>query len=368
MTTTETPSAGLWDGIPGQERAIGLLRRAAAAPVHAYLLAGPQGSGTLDAARRLAAALVCSSGGCGDCRACRRAVTGGHPDVIEVEPDGTFIVVGQVEEIIREAFRSPFEAERKVIIVAEAERMNEASANKVLKTLEEPADRTHFVLLSEAPEELLPTVRSRCQRIDFEAIADEHVIAALTADGIDAAEARAVTRLSAGRIERARALAGRLAPLRRETAAVVRVLDGKGATVAGAAQTLAEAVAAATAALEATQKEAAKALEVEVAASGYPERVAKRMRTALEQRQTREARRAKSDALLEVVTGLESAYRDVLIAHPDARVTPGAGVTPEAAGAALDACRATRAVLVNRTAVNESLLLEHLLLRLGRSL
>ena len=355
----------LWRAIVGQERAVGLLARSASAPVHAYLLVGPPGTGTLDAARRLAAALICAADppGCAACSTCRRALGGAHPDVIEVEPDGTFIVVAQIAELIREAFRSPFEAERKVIIVSEADRMNETAANKLLKTLEEPADRTHFVLLTDAPEELLPTVRSRCQRIDFTALSDADVIAALTAGGVDGDEARRVARLSAGQVDRARALAGRLGTLHQEVGAVVRMLDGRGGTVAGAVQRLTEATVAVNAALEATQKEQAKALEAEVKDSGYPDRLAKRLRTQLEQRQQREARRAKTDALLEVITALECCYRDVLVGHADAPVS----VAAEAAIGALDACREARAIVVNRTAVNETLLLEHLLLRLPPS-
>jgi DNA polymerase-3 subunit delta' len=355
----------LWAAITGQERAVTLLARTATAPGHAYLLVGPPGTGTLDAARRLAAALVCPSDppGCSECSACRRALSGAHPDVIEVEPEGTFIVVGQIGDLIKEAFRSPFEAERKVIIVSEADRMNETAANKLLKTLEEPAERTHFVLLTDAPDELLPTVRSRCQRIDFTTLTHDEVFRALTGDGVDPAEAQRVARLAAGQIDRARGLTGRLGDLHRGVGAVVRLLDGRGGTVAAAVETLTEAIAAANAALEATQKAEAKALETEVKDSGYPDRLAKRLRTQLEQRQQREARRAKTDALLEVVTALECTYRDALIGVASAAIS----VPPERALRALDACRDARAVIVNRTAVNETLLLEHLLLQLPPS-
>src|ERR687885_258120 len=201
----------MWDGVIGQEQAVGRLRRAGERPSHAYLLAGPRGAGVFEAARCFAAALVCPEGACGTCNACRRARSARHPDVIEVEPAGTFVVVDQIEEIMKEAFTSPFEAERKVIIVTEADRMNEPAANKLLKTLEEPPARTHFLLLSEAPDELLPTVRSRCQRIDFAALSDAAVAAALVSSGVDPDLAAAPARLASGRLDRARALAGRSA-------------------------------------------------------------------------------------------------------------------------------------------------------------
>jgi DNA polymerase III subunit delta' len=310
----------------------------------------------LEAARCFAAALVCPDGGCGGCNACRRARSARHPDVIEVEPAGTFVVVDQVEEMMKEAFTSPFEAERKVIIVTEADRMNEPAANKLLKTLEEPPARTHFVLLSEAPDELLPTVRSRCQRIDFAALSDADVAGALQASGVDAESATAAARLASGRLDRAWSLTGKglgLAALRDAALAVAGSLNGTGSAAATGAEALQAVLTDTLAGLEAAQKQEAKALEAELTEAGYPDRLARRLRRDLEQRQQRAARRARTDALAEIVTALEWFYRDALVG--------GAGA--EAVGA-LDACADARKIIVARTAINEALLLEHLLVRL----
>jgi DNA polymerase III subunit delta' len=361
----------VWDGVIGQEQAVARLRRAVERPSHAYLLAGPRGSGVLEAARCFAAALVCPDGGCGACNSCRRARSARHPDVIEVEPAGTFVVVDQVEEMMKEAFTSPFEAERKVIIVTEADRMNEPAANKLLKTLEEPPARTHFLLLSEAPDELLPTVRSRCQGIDFAALSDADVTAALVASGVEPAAAAAAARLASGRLDRARSLAGPapgaakaggvgtgsaagvgLAALRAAALEVAGSLDGTGAAAALGAEALQSVLTDGLTGLERDQKAEAKALERELTEAGYPDRLARRLRRDLEQRQTRAARRARTDALAEIVTALERFYRDALVA--------GSG----AAVAALDACAGARQVIVARTAINEALLLEHLLVHL----
>ena len=361
----------VWDTLIGQEQAVARLRRAVERPSHAYLLSGPRGSGVLEAARCFAAALVCPDGGCGVCNSCRRARSARHPDVIEVEPAGTFVVVDQVEEMMKEAFTSPFEAERKIIIVTEADRMNEPAANKLLKTLEEPPARTHFLLLSEAPDELLPTVRSRCQRIDFAALSDADVTAALVASGIEPEAAAAAARLASGRLDRARSLAGPapgaakaagtgtgsaaavgLAALRAAALEVAGSLDGTGAAAALGAEALQSILTDGLAGLERDQKAEAKALEKELTEAGYPDRLARRLRRDLEQRQTRAARRARTDALAEIVTALEWFYRDALVA--------GSG----AAVAALDACAQARQVIVARTAINEALLLEHLLVHL----
>ena len=278
--------------------------------------------------------------------------------MIEVEPAGTFVVVDQVEEMMKEAFTSPFEAERKVIVLTEADRMNEPAANKLLKTLEEPPARTHFLLLSEAPDELLPTVRSRCQRIDFAALADADVAAALVAGGVPAEAAAAAARLASGRLDRALALAGPWSGLR--AAEVAASLDGSGGAAALGAEAIQAVLADALAGLERAQKQEAKALEVELTEAGYPDRLARRLRRDLEQRQQRAARRARTDALAEVVTALEWYYRDALVA--------GAGGAPASSSgsalAALDACAQARQVIVARTAINEALLLEHLLVSL----
>lgn len=349
----------MWDGVVGQEQAVAQLRRAVGAPSHAYLLAGPRGSGVLEAARCFAAALVCPDGGCGACNACRRARTARHPDVIEVEPSGTFVIVDQVEDMMKDAFTSPFEAERKVIIVTEADRFMEAAANKLLKTLEEPPARTHFVLLSEAPEELLPTVRSRCQRIDFASLTDADVAAALTAAGVPTDEAATAARLASGRLDRARSLAGLagagvagLAALRSAAFEVAGSLDGTGAAVIMGAESIQAVLADTLAGLERDQKQEARALETDLKDAGYPDRVARRLRKALEQRQQRATRRARTDALAEVVTALECFYRDALVAGSTAAVP------------ALDACAEARRIIVARTAINEALLVEHLLVQL----
>ena len=358
----------MWDAVIGQDQAVGRLRRAVERPSHAYLLAGPRGSGVLEAARCFAAALVCPDGGCGACNACRRARSARHPDVVEFEPAGTFVVVDQVEEMMKEAFTSPFEAERKVIIVTEADRMNEPAANKLLKTLEEPPARTHFLLLSEAPDELLPTVRSRCQRIDFAALSDGDVAAALVATGVGVEAAATAARLASGRLDRARALAGPpggggaggagaaldLAALRAAAREVAASLDGTGAAAALGAEAIQAVLTDTLTGLEKAQKAEAKALETELAEAGYPDRLARRLRRDLEQRQQRAARRARTDALAEVVTALEWFYRDALVAGADAV-------------AALDACARARQIIVARTAINEALLLEHLLVHLPRA-
>src|SRR4051794_30412455 len=131
-----------------------------------------------------------------DERGIRLVMRSVHPDVVEFEPGAaSYRVKDDVRErILPEAARAPIEGERKVLVLFEAERLRgnqNESANAMLKTLEEPPDRTVVVLVTGAPDDLLPTIRSRCQRIDFDPIADADVQAMLEREGIASADAAA---------------------------------------------------------------------------------------------------------------------------------------------------------------------------------
>jgi hypothetical protein len=160
----------MWERLVGQTRAVDMLRHAIERPVHAYLLVGPPGSGVDDAARYLALGLV---GAVDDARAEQLIFRRMHPDVVEVEPEGTFFLARQADDVIDEAMRSPVEGERKVVILRDIDRMNETSANRLLKTFEEPPGRTVFVLTTAVPDEVLPTIRSRCQRVAFAPLSED---------------------------------------------------------------------------------------------------------------------------------------------------------------------------------------------------
>lgn len=356
----------MWERVVGHERGVDVLRRAAARPVHAYLLSGPPGSGVEEAARCFAAALLCPAGGCGTCSTCERVLRGRHPDAVEVEPEGTQILVAQAASIVEEAYHTPVEAERKVILVYEAERMNETVQNKLLKTFEEPPARTVFLLLTSAAEELLPTVRSRCQEVAFTALTEAQVRAALVADGVSESEAGRAARLAGGRLDRARALLGEYRELRAAFAAGPSRLDGTGAAVAVLAAELMDAVEAALAAVKERHRGEVEELEEEVERAGYPDRVAARLRRSLVARHQRVEGRARVDAFLEGLTVLEGVYRDTLVApappyHGD---EPSLGLSPRACLEAMDACETVRREAQRGTVLNWTLHLQRLLLRL----
>jgi DNA polymerase III delta' subunit len=166
-------TVSIWQGLAGQDRVIALLKRAIerGRVPHAYLFSGPPGAPLVDTAIALAAALNCQVArgeGCGQCDACSRIVAGIHPDVVTLVREGAANIVpieSVRSQVIARIGLPPHEADVRVFIVEEATAMAPPAANALLKTLEEPPGRTLFVLCTTAPEQLLPTIRSRCQRV-----------------------------------------------------------------------------------------------------------------------------------------------------------------------------------------------------------
>ncbi len=161
--------------VHGQDRAVGVLRAALAHRRlhHALLFAGPGGVGKRTAALALASALNCETApgeGCATCATCTRITDGIHPDVITLAREGAAQIV-PIEtvrtQVIAAVGLPPHEARERVFLIDEATALQPAAANSLLKTLEEPPARTRFILMTVAPDQLLPTIRSRCQRVAF---------------------------------------------------------------------------------------------------------------------------------------------------------------------------------------------------------
>jgi len=369
MTTdASAPTASAWDRLAGQERAVAQLRRAAARPVHAYLLVGARGSGVEDAARCFAAALVAPED---DARALDLALRGMHPDIVEFEPEGANYRVKEDvrERIIPEASRSPVEGARKVVVIFEAERLVFArrteSANALLKTIEEPSARTVMLLVTATPDELPDTVRSRCQRVDLVPLSDETLRAALEREGVPPDRAALASSLAGGQLGRARALAGADGAIRDAFVNAAAFLDGTASSAVQGAEAIAETLKLAVAELERRQDEETESLVAELEAAGYPDRSRTALVTRLAERHKREHRAARRRGLAEGIAALESMYRDALAGdtapHRNLDRSP-LRVAPAAASTALAACAAARDALERNP--NESLLVERLLVSL----
>jgi DNA polymerase-3 subunit delta' len=272
-----------------------------------------------------------------------------HPDVVEFEPGGaSYRVKDDVRDrILPEAARAPIEGDRKVLILLEAERLRgnqNESANAMLKTLEEPPARSVIVLVTSAPDDLLPTIRSRCQHIDFDPVPDTAVQHALEHEGVSAEVAATAAALGGGQLARARAFAGPLRGLREAFSSAPARVDGTGATALALAEELDIAVNAAADAVAQRHTAELAEFDAEMERLGYTDRDAQRLRRRIEERQRREARRTRIDLLIEGVTAIESVYRDAL-ANPAPALNgdrPRIQVAPRLAAAALDACREAR--------------------------
>jgi DNA polymerase-3 subunit delta' len=252
--------------ILGQDAAIATLKAALSRGRvhHAYRFEGPEGTGKELAAFALAQALVCVGGdpyGCGQCDACRRAVTFAdgkppsplHPDVAIVEkgfyppetigrsrPEVTEISVDQIRTIVlAHAAYPPHEGRARVFIVRRAEEMSVGAANAILKTLEEPRQGTHFILLSARGDRLLNTIRSRTLPVRFGPLPDEVVRGILQKHGVPEARQELAIELAAGSASLALELADQERTAAREDF-VSRVLGAVDARDLGPAVTLSE--------------------------------------------------------------------------------------------------------------------------------
>lgn len=176
---------------------------------HAYLFHGPRGVGKADAARAFAASLL-AEGARDQESSIGRAMRGAHPDLTWVTPSGAheMLLADIAEPVVRGATRTPMEGAKRVFVIDRVETMSDAVANSMLKTLEEPAEYVHFILMTAQPERVLPTIASRCQTVRFDAVPVSVIAETLTTEGIDAERAASCAALSGGDFALARELAG----------------------------------------------------------------------------------------------------------------------------------------------------------------
>ncbi|AZP19402.1 DNA polymerase III subunit delta' [Streptomyces aquilus] len=306
---------------------------AASKMTHAWLFTGPPGAGRTQAARAFAAALQCVSPdralggvpGCGFCDGCHTALVGTHADVSTVAAVGTQILADDMRDTVRKSFTSPANGRWQVILVEDAERLNEKSANAVLKAVEEPAPRTVWLLCAPSIEDVLPTIRSRCRHLNLRTPSVDAVADLLVRrEGIEPAVAAAVARATQGHVDRARRLATDPAARERRTAVLklpLRVDDVGGCLKA--AQELVDA-AAEDAKLLAEEMDGKETEELKAAlgaAQGgrLPRGTAGVMKD-LEDKQKRRRTRTQRDSLDVALTDLTGFYRDVLALQLGSRV------------------------------------------------
>ncbi|MER5198238.1 DNA polymerase III subunit delta' [Streptomyces sp. NPDC002755] len=342
----------VWDDLVGQEKVSEQLAAAArdadalvtaagsAAPppetskmTHAWLITGPPGAGRGQVARAFAAALQCVSPdralggvpGCGFCDGCHTALIGTHADVNTVAAVGSQILAEDMRDTVRKSYTSPATGRWQIILVEDAERLNEKSANAVLKAVEEPAPRTVWLLCAPSLEDVLPTIRSRCRHLNLrtpsvDAVADMLV----RREGIEPAVAAAAARATQGHVDRARRLA--TDPAARERRASVLKLPLRVDDVGGCLRAAQELVDAATEdakqlaeEMDGKETEELKAALGAVQGGRMPRGTAGVMKD-LEDKQKRRRTRTQRDSLDLALTDLTAFYRDVLALQLGSRI------------------------------------------------
>jgi DNA polymerase-3 subunit delta' len=309
----------VFDELTGQRPVVETLRAAAAGDgmTHAWLFVGPPGSGRSVAARAFASALLCAERGCGTCASCRQARARTHPDLVVVQPAGLSISVDEARRVVRQAAMAAAGGGTHVVVVEDADRLTEQAANAWLKAIEEPEPGCVFLLCAPSPEDLPPTIRSRCRLVTLRLPSPEDVAEVLVRDGVDAATAAWAAAAAQGHVGRARALAlDEAARARREEA--LR-LPGRLTTVGECLVAAADLVAAAEQEADRRTKDLAAA-ETE----SFTETVGKGRGTAglysdLAKRQRSRETRARRDELDRALVDLVAWYRDVLSTQLGAR-------------------------------------------------
>ncbi len=165
----------------GQSSAISLLKAAFRQNrlSHAYVFAGQDGVGKKKTALNFAKLLICDSvkeeEPCDRCASCLKVDAGNHPDIQLVCPEGRFIKIDAIREACRRLSLVGFESKKKVLIIQDAQSLNDESSNALLKTLEEPTSGSVIILITDTLKSVLPTIASRCQRVMFSPLKEELV-------------------------------------------------------------------------------------------------------------------------------------------------------------------------------------------------
>ena len=311
----------VWNGLVGQQQVIETLRAAAAGHgmSHAFLFTGPPGSGRSNAAIAFAAALQCEQEppGCGTCHACHTVLAGSHADVSVVRTEGLSIGVREVRDLVRRSALRPVGRRWQIVVVEDADRVTEQASNALLKAIEEPAERTVWMLCTPTVEDVLPTIRSRCRLVSLTTpTADDVADFLVRTDGVDAALASYAARASQGHIGRARALArdDQTRNRRREVVAIPAQLTSLGRCMQAAArltEVTKEEADAITTVLDAREKGELDTAYGVVERGRRPREYAPALRD-LEQDQKRRAKRRQLDVVDRGLMDLVSVYRDAI--------------------------------------------------------
>jgi DNA polymerase III subunit delta' len=341
--TVET-TGGVWSALVGQHNAVAPLQRAVAGHgmTHAWLFTGPPGSGRSNAALAFAAALQCERGtGCGECHACKTALSGAHPDVSITRSETSVLYIDDMRDLVHRSALAPVERRWQVMVVEDADRLGERTGNTLLKAIEEPTPKTVWLLCAPTVEDVLPTIRSRCRHVSLATPTAREVTRFLVErHGISESVAAFAARASQGHIGRARALATdeKTRNRRREVVALPTGLTSLGACL-NAAANLVDIAKDETAAI--TERSNARDLTDLEAVYGddRKSKASRAYRAGLRELQHDQKQREKRrvmDVIDRSLMDIMSVYRDVIAVQTGARVDL---VNEEVRGEVLDLAR-----------------------------
>ena len=308
-----------WADVWGQEDAVETLRAAASDPEalsHAWLITGPPGSGRSTLAHAFAAALI--SHGPDDAHTMRQVLAGTHPDVTALRTDKVIITIAEARALVERSYFAPSTGRYRVIVVEDADRMVERTSNVLLKALEEPPERTVWVLCAPSEADLLPTIRSRVRslRLREPDVADVARLITLRT-GVDSAVAEQAARHAQRHIGMAQRLATDEGARRRRDATLRSVLGVRGVNDAvEVAGTIIQAATEDARALTAERDEAERSSLLRTVGIAEGQAVPPALRaqvSALEEEQKKRATRSLRDGIDRVLTDLQSLFRDVVM-------------------------------------------------------
>ncbi|GLK15556.1 DNA polymerase III subunit delta' [Herbiconiux flava] len=285
---------------------------------HSWLITGPPGSGRSNLAYAFASALLCRFGGCGVCPDCTQVAARTHPDLAVLATERVIISIDEVRKLVSSSQFSPSVARYRVVVIEDADRMQERTSNVLLKALEEPPERTVWILCAPSEADLLPTIRSRVRSVRLRVPSTDDVASLLQRrDGVDAVTAERAARESQSHIGMAHRLATNddARARRAETLDLALGIRSVGDAVRGAARLLEIAGADAQAITEERDAEerahALRSLGVEPG-QAVPPALRGQMK-ALEDDQKRRATRSLRDGIDRILTDLLSLYRDIVL-------------------------------------------------------
>lgn len=375
----------VWDGLTGQEEAVASLRNAAESTdgtggmTHSWLITGPPGSGRSNVATAFAAALV--GNGPDDDHTLQQITAKTHPDVSVLTTQRVIITIDEIRQLVTSSYYSPSIGRYRIVIIEDADRMTERTSNLLLKALEEPPERTVWILCAPSEADLLPTIRSRVRSVRLRVPGIESVADLLVArTGIDRALAMDAARQAQSHIGMAQRLATSTdaRDRRRRTLTTVLGVRSVGDAVMAAADLLAvadEDAKAITQQRDSEERDAAlRSLGIEPGGT-IPPALRSQLRL-IEDDQKRRATRSLRDGLDRILVDVSSLYRDLLLLGLGAPAEPVnlamrdhldqalQSVTPAAALEVLDAIALAR----QRIAANVAALLalEALLVTVAR--